>query len=169
MPMRAPWEPGFAVGHALIDAQHRGLLAQCDQMAEHCLSGADAASDARFDQAFEQLRALLSFLPLNNLEDPPYLPPADDPERRQWVMATATAAGIAAAGTAVPFVSTLALPIAAAVAVGVICSLVLSIVGSLGAILCGVGIFLTLPIGMIGFYHMARQITDGGPLVITQA
>ena len=51
----------------------------------------------------------------------------------------------------------------------VICSLVLSIVGSLGAILCGVGIFLTLPIGMIGFYHMARQITDGGPLAITRA
>jgi len=51
----------------------------------------------------------------------------------------------------------------------VICSLVLSIVGSLGAILCGVGIFLTLPIGMIGFYHMAKQITDGGPLAITRA
>jgi uncharacterized membrane protein len=51
----------------------------------------------------------------------------------------------------------------------VICSLVLSIVGSLGALLCGVGIFLTLPIGMIGFYHMARQITDGGPLAITRA
>ena len=51
----------------------------------------------------------------------------------------------------------------------VICSLVLSLVGSLGAILCGVGMFLTLPIAFIGFYHMARQITDGGPLVITQA
>jgi len=51
----------------------------------------------------------------------------------------------------------------------VICSLILSIVGSLGAILCGVGVFITLPIGMIGFYHMARQITDGGPLAITRA
>jgi uncharacterized membrane protein len=51
----------------------------------------------------------------------------------------------------------------------VVCSLVLSIVGSLGAIFCGIGAFLTLPIAFIGFYHMARQITDGGPLVITQA
>ncbi len=42
-------------------------------------------------------------------------------------------------------------------------------VGSLGAIFCGIGAFLTLPIAFIGFYHMARQITDGGPLVITQA
>lgn len=58
MPMRAPWEPDFAVGHDVIDAQHRGLLAQCDQLAEHCLSSADASRDARFDQAFEQLKAL---------------------------------------------------------------------------------------------------------------
>ncbi len=33
------------------------------------------------EEVFDQLRALLSFLPLNNLEDPPYAPPADDPER----------------------------------------------------------------------------------------
>jgi acetyl-CoA carboxylase carboxyltransferase component len=31
--------------------------------------------------AFEQLRTLLSFIPANNLEDPPYIPPEDDPER----------------------------------------------------------------------------------------
>jgi len=30
---------------------------------------------------FEQLRTLLSFLPLNNMDDPPFAPPADDPER----------------------------------------------------------------------------------------
>ncbi len=30
---------------------------------------------------FEQLRTLLSFLPLNNMDDPPFTPPADDPER----------------------------------------------------------------------------------------
>ncbi|WP_088284176.1 ubiquinol-cytochrome c reductase iron-sulfur subunit [Ideonella sp. A 288] len=34
-------------------------------------------------------------------------PLADDPERRKWVMATASAGGIAVVGTAVPFVSTL--------------------------------------------------------------
>ncbi len=32
-------------------------------------------------ELFEQVRALLSFLPANNLEDPPHLPPADDPAR----------------------------------------------------------------------------------------
>jgi acetyl-CoA carboxylase carboxyltransferase component len=33
------------------------------------------------DQLFQQVRALLSFLPSNNLEDPPYVTPTDDPER----------------------------------------------------------------------------------------
>jgi acetyl-CoA carboxylase carboxyltransferase component len=33
------------------------------------------------DEAFDQLRMLLSFIPSNNLDDPPYLEPADDPER----------------------------------------------------------------------------------------
>jgi uncharacterized membrane protein len=43
------------------------------------------------------------------------------------------------------------------------CALVLGIVGSIGSILCGIGIILTLPIGFIGSYHMAKQLTDGGP------
>lgn len=43
-----------------------------------------------------------------------------------------------------------------------ICTLVVGIVGSLGVILCGIGIFLTLPIAFIGMYHMAKQLTDGG-------
>ncbi len=51
----------------------------------------------------------------------------------------------------------------------VICSLVLGIVASLGAILCGVGVILTLPIGMIGSYHMAKQITGGGVRALTNA
>ncbi|KAB8141458.1 acyl-CoA carboxylase subunit beta [Chloroflexia bacterium SDU3-3] len=33
--------------------------------------------------AFEQLRALLSYLPLNNLDEPPYIAPADDPDRME--------------------------------------------------------------------------------------
>jgi propionyl-CoA carboxylase beta chain len=33
------------------------------------------------EDAFEDTRRLLSFLPLNNLDDPPYEPPTDDPER----------------------------------------------------------------------------------------
>jgi hypothetical protein len=51
----------------------------------------------------------------------------------------------------------------------VLCTLVLGIVGSLGAILCGVGIFFTLPIAFIGSYHMARQITGGDVRAITNA
>lgn len=43
-----------------------------------------------------------------------------------------------------------------------LCAFVVAIVGSLGAILCGIGALLTLPIAFIGFYHMAKQLTDGG-------
>jgi acetyl-CoA carboxylase carboxyltransferase component len=32
-------------------------------------------------ELFDQLRQLLSYIPSNNLEDPPYIPPQDDPER----------------------------------------------------------------------------------------
>ena len=43
-----------------------------------------------------------------------------------------------------------------------LCALVVAIVGSLGAILCGIGAIITLPIAFIGFYHMAKQLTNGG-------
>jgi uncharacterized membrane protein len=43
-----------------------------------------------------------------------------------------------------------------------LCAIVLIIIGSLGAILCGIGVFITLPIAYIGMYHMAKQLTDGG-------
>jgi len=33
------------------------------------------------DECFDQVRALLSFVPLNNMDDPPYHPPTDDPNR----------------------------------------------------------------------------------------
>lgn len=42
------------------------------------------------------------------------------------------------------------------------CMLVLAILGSLGSLLCGIGVILTLPIAFIGSYHMAKQLTDGG-------
>ena len=50
-----------------------------------------------------------------------------------------------------------------------LCGLVLAIIGSIGSLLCGVGIILTLPIAFIGSYHMAKQLTDGGaaPVAIT--
>jgi uncharacterized membrane protein len=40
-------------------------------------------------------------------------------------------------------------------------------VGSIGSIFCGVGVILTMPVAVIGMYHMAKQITNGGGLVIT--
>ncbi len=45
-----------------------------------------AAEDEQ--EVFDQLRALLSYLPANNLEDPPYLPPEDDPERMDELLQT---------------------------------------------------------------------------------
>ncbi len=47
------------------------------------------------------------------------------------------------------------------------CTLVLGIVGSLGAILCGVGMVITMPIAFIGSYHMAKQLTREDSLTIT--
>lgn len=57
MPCRTPWDPDFDAGHALIDAQHRALLAQCERLADHC-GGAGPADDAAFDAGFEQLKRL---------------------------------------------------------------------------------------------------------------
>ena len=38
------------------------------------------------------------------------------------------------------------------------CALVLSIVGGLGMLLCGIGVLVTGPLSMIGSYFMARQL-----------
>jgi hemerythrin-like metal-binding protein len=56
--MRAAWEVDFSTGHELIDAQHQGLLTQCNLLADLCES-ADADEAARaFDLAYEQLKSL---------------------------------------------------------------------------------------------------------------
>jgi acetyl-CoA carboxylase carboxyltransferase component len=39
-------------------------------------------------EVFDQLRTLLSYIPSNNLEDPPYVPPEDDPERQEESLQT---------------------------------------------------------------------------------
>ena len=44
------------------------------------------------------------------------------------------------------------------------CGLVLNIIGAVGMVLCCVGLFVTLPITLIGNYHMAKQLTDGGTI-----
>lgn len=58
MPCLAPWDPDFAVGQPLIDAQHEALLAQCKRLADHCGGGPGPADDPAFDDAFAQLKAL---------------------------------------------------------------------------------------------------------------
>jgi uncharacterized membrane protein len=46
-----------------------------------------------------------------------------------------------------------------------LCMLVLGIIGNLGALLCFVGVLVTLPIAFIGTYHMAKQMAaDDGVL-----
>ena len=58
-PMHVAWEPEFEIGHALIDAQHQGLLAQCDALAALCLPADEAQDGAGFDQAVEHFKALV--------------------------------------------------------------------------------------------------------------
>lgn len=58
-PMHVAWEPEFEIGHALIDAQHQGLLAQCDALAALCLAADEAQAGARFDQAVEHFKDLV--------------------------------------------------------------------------------------------------------------
>lgn len=58
-PLRAPWNPGFATRHGLIDEQHHALLAECEGMAELCASATGEAGRAQFDQAFARLKALV--------------------------------------------------------------------------------------------------------------
>jgi hemerythrin-like metal-binding protein len=56
--MRAPWEPEFGVGHELIDAQHQGLLTQCELLADLCQSTDGEGGAAAFDQAFDRLEVM---------------------------------------------------------------------------------------------------------------
>jgi hemerythrin-like metal-binding protein len=58
MPNRERWDPGWSVGHPVIDAQHQALLAQCNLLADHCEPGDGPANGQAFDQAFEKLKAL---------------------------------------------------------------------------------------------------------------
>jgi hemerythrin-like metal-binding protein len=59
MPYRAQWEPDFGAGHEPIDAQHRALLTQCNDLADLLAGGGSDDGDRRFDQAFEQLQSMV--------------------------------------------------------------------------------------------------------------
>src|SRR5205807_660727 len=51
-------------------------------------SGVAHFAAATEEDAIDDVRRLLSFMPSNNLDDPPYEPPADDPEREDPDLAT---------------------------------------------------------------------------------
>lgn len=55
MPKRVPWEADFNIGHAVMDAQHREILAQCNRLADLCVADGD---DTQFREGFEQLMAM---------------------------------------------------------------------------------------------------------------
>jgi propionyl-CoA carboxylase beta chain len=57
-------------------------------MAHNSRSGVAHFAVESEQECFEQLRTLISFLPSNNMEDPPYLAPADDPERMEESLQT---------------------------------------------------------------------------------
>jgi hemerythrin len=57
-PTRVLWGPSFSVGHALMDEQHRQILAQCNALADLCAAdGGNGPADAEFTQTFERLMA----------------------------------------------------------------------------------------------------------------
>jgi acetyl-CoA carboxylase carboxyltransferase component len=57
-------------------------------MTHNTRSGVAHFAAADEEEVFDQLRHLLSFLPPNNLEDPPYAAPEDDPERMEESLQT---------------------------------------------------------------------------------
>ena len=55
---RLIWDPGFSVGHDVIDAQHESLLAQCNLLADHCVAEDGEESARRFDQVLDRLKTM---------------------------------------------------------------------------------------------------------------
>lgn len=54
-PNRVQWDPNFAVGHEVMDAQHRQILTQCNALADLCADGGNSSADPEFKTLFEQL------------------------------------------------------------------------------------------------------------------
>jgi len=58
-PNRVQWGLHFAVGHELLDEQHRQLLAQCNVLADLCAAdGGNSSADPEFRQIFERTTAM---------------------------------------------------------------------------------------------------------------
>lgn len=58
-PNRVQWGLHFAVGHEILDEQHRQLLAQCNVLADLCApDGGNSSADPEFRQVFERTMAM---------------------------------------------------------------------------------------------------------------
>jgi hemerythrin len=57
MPNRVQWDPSFSVGHDALDDQHRHILAQCNLLADHCVSDDGVGDDRIFAESFDALMA----------------------------------------------------------------------------------------------------------------
>jgi hemerythrin-like metal-binding protein len=56
--LRATWEPNFDTGHVVIDAQHQGLVTQCNLLADLCAATGAPEGAQAFDQAYAQLEVM---------------------------------------------------------------------------------------------------------------
>ncbi len=65
-----------------------GFEALGGAMTHNSRSGVAHFAAENEEEVFEQMRTLLSFLPSNNLEDPPYEAPSDDPNRMDEALQT---------------------------------------------------------------------------------
>lgn len=59
MPNRVQWNPGYSVGHDVLDRQHRAILAQCNALAD-CIADAGPQGDQQFQTLFDALMAQAS-------------------------------------------------------------------------------------------------------------
>ncbi len=74
----------FITGPEVVEAVTGEAVTQEDlggAMAHNSKSGVAHFAAEDEDDLFAQVRTLLGYLPANNMEDPPYQPPSDDPER----------------------------------------------------------------------------------------
>jgi len=81
----------FITGPAVIKAVTREEVTQEElggAMAHNTKSGVAHFAAPDEESCLAQVRRLLSFLPQNNIEDPPYIPPTDDPQRMDEALDT---------------------------------------------------------------------------------
>jgi acetyl-CoA carboxylase carboxyltransferase component len=81
----------FITGPAVIKAVTREEVTQEElggAMAHNTKSGVAHFAAPDEESCLAQVRRLLSFLPQNNVEDPPYAPPTDDPQRMDETLDT---------------------------------------------------------------------------------